>query len=256
MTQPRRQVIVHDSKDALVDSVAGRFIAEIVSLQSEQSRVSVCLTGGSVGIGVLAAVAASPLRNTINWGRIDLWWGDERWVPAHHADRNAQQAWDALLGSVEVPEANLHAFPAADSGLTLDEAAVKYAEDLRSAAAPGDDAVAFDLLFLGVGPDGHVASLFPRRGELDDAGTVVAIRDSPKPPPERLSLTMPVINKAQRVWLVVAGQDKASALGLALAGASVHLVPVAGVQGQRETIFFVDNDAAVDVPRELIDGND
>src|SRR5690606_12369918 len=111
--------------------------------------------------------------------------------------------------------------------------------------------------FLGVGPDGHVASLFPRRGELEDVGTVVVVRDSPKPPPERLSLTMPVIKSAQRIWLVVAGQDKASALGLALAGASVHLVPVAGVRRQLETIFFVDNDAAVDVPRELIkDAND
>lgn len=254
---PHRQVIVHESKNELVASVAARFISEVVTLQSQQSQVSVCLTGGSVGIGVLAAVAESPLRNTINWGRIDVWWGDERWVPAHHADRNAQQAWDALLGGVDIPEANLHVFPASDSGLSLDEAAVRYADELREAAVDGDDAVKFDLMFLGVGPDGHVASLFPRRGELEDVGTVVAIRDSPKPPSERLSLTMPVIKGAQRIWLVVAGQDKASALGLALAGASVHLVPVAGVRGQLETIFFVDNDAAVDVPRDLIkDAND
>ena len=82
---------------------------------------------------------------------------------------------------------------------------------------------------------------------------MIPVRDSPKPPPERLSLTRPVINSSQRVWLVLAGADKASALGLALAGASHDEVPAAGIKGRRRTVFFVDADAAAEVPETLID---
>ena len=81
---------------------------------------------------------------------------------------------------------------------------------------------------------------------------MIPVRNSPKPPPERLSLTRPVINSSQRVWLVLAGADKASALGLALAGASRDEVPVAGIKGRKRTVFFVDGDAAAEVPETLI----
>jgi 6-phosphogluconolactonase len=81
---------------------------------------------------------------------------------------------------------------------------------------------------------------------------VIAVRNSPKPPAERLSLTRPVINASERVWLVLAGSDKASALGLAMAGASRDEVPVAGIKGRRRTVFFVDSAAAAEVPENLI----
>ena len=112
----------------------------------------------------------------------------------------------------------------------------------------------FDITFLGVGPDGHVASLFPEKsGVRETEATVIAVRNSPKPPPERLSLTLPVINSSARVWLVLAGPDKASALGLTLAGASINEVPAAGVEGRRRTLFFVDAEAAAEVPENLVD---
>lgn len=111
----------------------------------------------------------------------------------------------------------------------------------------------FDITFLGMGPDGHIASLFPERGGIRERElTVIPVRNSPKPPPERLSLTLPVLNSSARVWLVVAGADKASALGLTLAGASLNEVPAAGVEGRRKTLFFVDADAAQEVPEDLI----
>jgi 6-phosphogluconolactonase len=101
---------------------------------------------------------------------------------------------------------------------------------------------AFDVCFLGVGPDGHIASLFPDRPEILIADrTVVGVRDSPKPPPDRISMTRPVINGSKRVWMVVSGNDKASALGLALAGASYASVPAAGAKGRKRTVFFVDD---------------
>jgi 6-phosphogluconolactonase len=105
-----------------------------------------------------------------------------------------------------------------------------------------------------VGPDGHIASLFPDRGEILVTDRVtLAVRDSPKPPPERITLTRPVINGSKRVWLVLTGADKASALGLALAGASYPSVPAAGAKGRSRTVFFVDEAAAAKVPPELID---
>ena len=110
----------------------------------------------------------------------------------------------------------------------------------------------FDVTFLGVGPDGHIASLFPERSGIRERdATVIPVRNSPKPPPERLSLTLPVINSSVRVWLVLAGADKASALGLTLAGASLNEVPAAGVEGTSSTLFFVDADATAEVPESL-----
>ena len=122
-----------------------------------------------------------------------------------------------------------------------------------STASTDSSTPIFDITFLGVGPDGHIASLFPHRSGIQVTDrTVIPVRNSPKPPPERLSLTRPVINASQRIWLVLAGADKASALGLALAGASRDEVPVAGIKGRRRTVFFVDADAAAEVPEALI----
>jgi 6-phosphogluconolactonase len=143
---------------------------------------------------------------------------------------------------------------ASDAGLTLDEGAAAYAAEL---ARFGDDDRAwpsFAVCFLGVGPDGHIASLFPDRPEITviDAA-VLPVRDSPKPPPERITLTRPVINASKRVWLVLTGADKASALGLALAGANYENVPAAGAKGRKRTVFFVDEAAASEVAPDLID---
>ena len=120
--------------------------------------------------------------------------------------------------------------------------------------ATGRPSPEFAVCFLGVGPDGHIASLFPDRGEVQVAeATVLAVRESPKPPPERITFTRPVINTSRRVWLVAAGSDKAPALGLALAGASWFSVPAAGVRGTEETVAWLDREAASDIPEDLLD---
>jgi 6-phosphogluconolactonase len=252
MTTPRR-VLVHPDKGALAGSVAARFITKVVDLLDQQAEVNVVLTGGSVGIGVLAAINDSPARDSIDWSRVVLWWGDERWLAGGDAERNDRQARDALLDSVGLQESNVHPFPSSDDLDSLDDAAVLYSDELAAAASEGAAYPRFDITFLGVGPDGHVASLFPDYPGIQVAdATVIPVRNSPKPPPERLSLTLPVINSSDRIWLVLAGSDKASALGLALAGASTFEVPVAGVEGRLRTVFFVDQDAAAEVPAELI----
>ena len=248
-----KRVLVHQDSKELMRVVAGRVIRTAQRTLAKKQTMNIVLTGGSVGIGILAAINVAADRSSVDWSRVHFWWGDERWVTAGHSDRNDQQAKDALLDALDLPAENLHPFPAADGDLDLDAAAEHYATELAKAGS-GDSAVPdFDILLLGVGPDGHIASLFPDRPDLVDApGTVVAVRNSPKPPPERLSLTLKAINSAERVWIALAGADKASALGLALAGAGRYQVPVGAVQGRRKTVFFVDEEAAAEVPGDLI----
>jgi 6-phosphogluconolactonase len=248
-----RRVIVHPDKAALAAAVAARFITKVVDLVDEFDEASIVLTGGTMGSAVLEAINASPARDSVDWSRINVWWGDERWLPAGDPERNETQSRAALLDHVALDPARVHAFAASDQGIELDEAAAGYARELVEHAPANASMPHFDITFLGVGPDGHIASLFPERsGVREKELTVISVRNSPKPPPERLSLTLPVINSSARVWLVVAGTDKASALGLTLAGASLNEVPAAGVEGRRKTLFFVDADAAQEVPENLI----
>jgi len=248
-----RRVLIHPDLASLTGSVAARFLTKLIDVLDEEEVAHIVLTGGTVGGATQRAIRDSSGRDTVDWSRVHFWWGDERFLPSGHADRNDLQAREALLDSLDLPEGNIHAFPSSDQVPDLDEAARVYARELADWTKDGAIAPRFDITFLGVGPDGHVASLFPDRDAYrSEKQTVVAVRDAPKPPPERLSLTMPVINSSDRVWMVLAGPDKASALGLALAGASVNEVPVAGVQGRKRTVFFVDRDAARDVPEALI----
>ena len=252
MTNERR-VLVYPDKVTLASAVAAKFIAKVVELIAEFDEASIVLTGGTMGSAVLVAVNSSPVRDSVNWGRVNVWWGDERWLPIGDPDRNETQARSALLDHVPLDKTRVHAFAASDSGVDLDAASDAYAAELAAHTPANASMPHFDITFLGVGPDGHIASLFPERGGIRErTKTVISVRTAPKPPPERLSLTLPVINSSARVWLVAAGADKASALGLTLAGASVNEVPAAGVEGRRKTLFFVDAEAAAQVPDSLI----
>ncbi|WP_426182691.1 6-phosphogluconolactonase [Microbacterium sp. TWP3-1-2b2] len=247
-------VVVEPTPAELADRVADRFLTR-VKARTKNGRVAhIALTGGSMGSTVLRAVAAHPKVGRIDWSLVHFWWGDERFVARGDQDRNALQSREALLDRIQVPAENIHEIAAADSGLTLDEAAEAYATELAKFGDEDHPWPSFAVCFLGVGPDGHVASLFPDRPEVTETdAAVLPVRDSPKPPPERVTLTRPVINSSKRVWLVLTGADKASALGLALAGASYTNVPAAGAKGRKRTIFFVDQAAASEVSEDLID---
>ncbi|MDF2993181.1 MAG: 6-phosphogluconolactonase/Glucosamine-6-phosphate isomerase/deaminase [Microbacterium sp.] len=253
-----KRVIIKRDPDALAEYVAARFMNRIVKRVAEGKRMHVCLTGGTMGGAVLRTAALDPRVADIDWSLVHFWFGDERFVPRDSDDRNEKQAREAFLDSLDIPVANIHAVASSDEGLDLDAAAIAYADELAQ-FAPSDRSEtgpwpSFDICFLGVGPDAHIASLFPDRAEISvtDRATV-PVRDSPKPPSDRVSLTRPVINSSKRVWMVIAGADKAAALGLALAGASYQSVPAAGAKGRRRTAFFVDESAADQVPPQLID---
>lgn len=249
-----KTVVVEPTPAALAERVADRFLTRVRARTRNGRIAHVALTGGSMGGAVLAAVAAHPRAKKIDWSKVHFWWGDERFVERDDLDRNSRQSRLALLDHIEIPQENIHEVATPSSGLSLDEAAAAYAADLARFGTEDQEWPSFAVCFLGVGPDGHIASLFPDRVEVTvtDAA-VLPVRNSPKPPAERVTLTRPVINSSKRVWLVLTGADKASALGLALAGASYSSVPAAGAKGRKRTIFFVDEAAAEQVAPELID---
>ena len=251
-----RELVTCADVEALVAAIDDRFETVVASLLATQDLVHIVLTGGTVGIALLRPLDAD---NLLDWSRIHVWWGDERWLPAGHADRNEGQATTALLNRVAIPDDNVHRFSASDAGLSLDQAARAYQAELESFAPALKRAdflgatfnesevfrtPAFDIVFLGVGPDAHVASLFPGlSGILAKNAAVIAVRDSPKPPTERLSLTLPVINASARVWVVAAGADKAEAVHAAFTASEPALAPVSAVHGSLETVFFTDSAA-------------
>jgi 6-phosphogluconolactonase len=253
VTVSERRVRVYDDKASLASAVAARFIKRMRETLAEKPEAHVVLTGGSMGEAVLAAVGGDKSRDKVDWSRVTFWWGDERYLPSGDPERNETQSRRALLDSLGLPAERIKAFPAVGEHPSIADAADAYAAELAAAAREGAAYPEFDLTFLGVGPDGHVASLFPDHEAVRDRDHVVlAETNSPKPPPERLTLTLPVINSSERVWLVLAGADKAGALGLALADAAPADVPVAGVRGRQRTVFFVDRDAAAEVPEGLL----
>jgi len=253
MTAPL--VLVHRDPDVLAQAVAARLVTHLVDAQAAAGSANIVLTGGGIGVAALAALGASPARGAVDWSRLDVWWGDERFLPSGHADRNETQARAALLDPVRMPSHRVHAMPASDGpdGPDPEAAAARYAAELESAARPEHHGPvpAFDLLLLGVGPDGHTASLFPELAGVHDERPVVAVRGAPKPPSTRISLGFSALNAARDVWFVVAGADKAGAVALALAGAGRSQVPAAGVHGRRRTLWLLDRAAAAGLPPSL-----
>lgn len=250
----RPHVVLHPDADVLADATAARLLTRLVDLQSERTPVHLVLTGGTVGIAVLRAVATSPVRNAVDWSEVHLWWGDERFLPAGDPDRNEVQARAALLDVLgdALPADHVHAVAAPSADVPDAAAAARlYAAELARYAPAGAPVPvpAFDVLLLGMGPDGHVASLFPHHRTLSVTDvTVVPEDDSPKPPSSRVSLTFPAIRAAAEVWVVAAGAGKAGAVASALSGGALEDVPAAGATGTEATVWLLDLAAAAQVP--------
>jgi 6-phosphogluconolactonase len=234
------EIKVHPSADAVARAVAEQLVAKIAAVQAEGRVPSIVLTGGTIANEIYQAVAALP-SGDVDWMQVDFWWGDERYVPADSTDRNDRGAELDLLDVVGVDPDRVHAMPAADEvHPDLAAAAAAYGEEVRS---HGGDA--FDLVLLGLGPDGHVASLFPGFPQLEVDGEIaVSVTDSPKPPPDRISLTFPALNRAREVWFLVTGEGKADAVARALAeDGSVHETPARGITAE-PSIWWIDEPAA------------
>lgn len=233
------RVEVHPDAGTLATAVAGELLSRLADAQTAGGTPQVALTGGTIADAIHREVARLAAGSEVDWSRVGFWWGDERFVAADSSDRNALQARLALLDVVGADPALVHEMPAADQAADPDTGAASYADALRTRGG-GE----FEIVMLGVGPDGHVASLFPGFPQLDSTEIAVGVTDSPKPPPERISLTFPALNRARSVWFLVSGDGKAEAVARALGGADLHDVPAAGVTGHEETIWFLDRAAA------------
>lgn len=234
----KRRVIVLSDADAVAQDAAKRLVTTIVETLTSKDHVHVVLTGGTVGTATLAAVAASPLADSVDWNSVHVWWGDERFVPAGDPDRNEVQAQEALLRHVPLPDANIHRIGDSDAYPSAEAAAAAYHAEISHHGTPQ-----WDILLLGLGPDGHVASLFPQHTSFTDgAATVLAVHDSPKPPATRVSLGLGAIRRARRVWVVAAGENKAEAVSDCLAGNENY--PGAVVHGTKHTLWIIDSAAA------------
>jgi 6-phosphogluconolactonase len=218
-------VVIHRDQDLLAKTVAARLVTRLVDVQAARGTASVGLTGGGVGTAVLAALTGTGARDAIDWRNVD------------------------------VDPARVHPMPAADGpdGDDPEAAAARYADLLLAAARPEDHGPvpSFDVLMLGLGPDAHVASLFPGQPALYDERPVVAVRGAPKPPPTRITLTLPAIQTAQEVWVIAAGEAKAGAAHMSLSDAGPIQVPAAGARGRHQTLFLLDRAAASRLPRGI-----
>jgi 6-phosphogluconolactonase len=252
--QTETAVLVHADADVLAQAAAARIVVRLVDAQAARGFASIVLTGGRTASTVHQALRDSPARDAVDWSHVDVWWGDERFLPRGHPDRNETQARRDLLDQLPLDPARVHAMPGSDGpdGDDPEAAAARYARELADAAKPGTARLPhIDLLLLSVGEDGHIASVFPEHPAAYETRPVTAVRGSPKPPPVRLTLTLPTVNSASEVWLLAAGAEKAGAVAMAFAGVGPVQLPAAGVHGLERTLWLLDRAAAGEVSPSL-----
>jgi len=220
---------------AVAEQVALDLFGFVRETLERNVRVDIALTGGTVGIASLAAASQLPF-NDLDLSRVHIWWGDERYVDADSENRNAVQARNAWLRNLEITADNIHEFPSSESGLTVSEAAQRFNGEFSMCG------IHFDLMLMGMGPDGHIASLFPGKDNRKSTAAVTYEENSPKPPSQRLSFSYAEINNSNQIWFTVAGSDKASAVAVAF-GDDPESLPVGRVRGKEKTVWYVDQTA-------------
>ncbi|MFT3900143.1 MAG: 6-phosphogluconolactonase [Gordonia sp. (in: high G+C Gram-positive bacteria)] len=246
-TTPTPETRVHDSAADLVAAAADRLVATIAQAQRDRGIARVVLTGGSNGIALLQALVGR--ADEIDFPALHLYFGDDRFVPADDADRNVGQARAALLDDPDAAGAQVFEMAPSDGefGDDIDAAAAAY-EKLIDGLDAGPDGAVFDVHLLGMGGEGHINSLFPHTPAVAErTRTVVPVLDSPKPPPRRISLTLPAVNSSRHVWFLVAGADKAEAVAAGVHGADAADWPCAGAHGTVDTVWFLDRKAAANI---------
>ncbi|WP_052316355.1 6-phosphogluconolactonase, partial [Tropheryma whipplei] len=211
------QVRAFPNKSLLVEEVANRFLLTLENVLQKKASAHVGLEGGTMSELTLSRIAMYAARAKVIWNRVHFWWSDERYLPDGNSHRNYEQAKRCLFSRVKVPEGNIHQIPFIPGDINL--AVRRYSDELERLSQDNGKVPEFDILFLGMGPDGHTASLFPNMSHPNVS--VVPVFNAPKPPPERISMTLGAINSANRIWVQLSGLEKAKPLKSALEGADV-----------------------------------
>uniref|UniRef100_A0A0E0LXN2 Probable 6-phosphogluconolactonase n=1 Tax=Oryza punctata TaxID=4537 RepID=A0A0E0LXN2_ORYPU len=249
-TAAKKKLLIFDAEEYLAESLAkytARLSGEAVA---ERGAFTVALSGGSL-IKALRKLAEAPYLEAVEWSKWHVFWVDERVVPKDHADSNYKLAMDGLLSKVLIPASQIYAI---NDALSAEGAANEYETCLKQLVKDGVIAISevtgfpkLDLMLLGMGPDGHVASLFPGHPIVNENKKWVSyIKDSPKPPPERITFTFPLVNSSAHIALVVTGAGKAGAVHKAFSDkqSSSDLLPVEMVSQQEGVLtWFTDKPA-------------
>lgn len=262
---PKIEVLA--DRPAVTRAIAEKLLGVLAEAVEQRGAAHVSLTGGGAGIATLEAVAellraGSP---ALDWSKVFIWWGDERLLPEGDAERNVTQARGALLDYLVaehgLPEENICPMPTSEEAAHPEAGAQIYAQKLETHSpehgieGPNGKLMMpqFDVMLLGVGPDGHINSLFPDKDALAVTGqATTGESDAPAElgPPMRVTLTFDAVHTARRVWTAVTGKDKAEAAASALAdGVDVSAYPAANARGAEETIWHLDEAAAAELPR-------
>ena len=213
---PRGQVVVVPDGSALARAAAERFARAVRQAVEERGQAFVALSGGSTPKQMGTILAREPFRSQIPWDRVHIFWGDERWVPLGSPESNAGEAKRGLLDLVPIPVTNVH--PWETDAESPREAAAAYEALLRETFDEPDGVPRFDLVLLGMGNDGHTASLFPNTDALAENQNLAVANFVPKMDATRLTLTAPVLNAAREILFLVGGPGKAETLEAVLEG--------------------------------------
>jgi 6-phosphogluconolactonase len=239
-----RDVLAFATADDVADAAAFLFVNLAAQAVRDRGAFYVALAGGTTPLSCYRLLSAPLISSRVDWEKTHVFFGDERCVPEGHPDRNDEAAAAALLRHVPIPAKNVHRVPVAER-----DAAERYESDVRGAFSIFSPSSAkgiprFDLVFLGMGPDGHTASLFPGHSSLEEKQRLVLqIDDAPTPPPRRVTFTLPLLNEARHVALLVTGKDKAAALARVLVDDMA--LPAARVRPPAGTLTILADAAAV-----------
>lgn len=235
-----RELRVLPDAEQLTAAIVTALLRAVEARLARHPRADIALTGGGIGTEVSLQLAAAVPTVPLPWNRVHLWWGDERYVSRDSSDRN-DRAVVAALAALGPDAPTVHRVEGAAGGTSLQGAADAYARQIDAARGEVRDSPFFTVVLLGLGPDGHIASLFPRTPDLTADTTCIAVADSPKPPPERVSLTLPAINDAEQVWILASGAAKHQALDALVSGSTdVDEIPARGVHGAVSTTIWAD----------------
>ena len=220
---------IYSTQDELVREVAAQALQVIEDRLLSHGFFHLVLTGGSLGNAISSALVSAWNHAPEMYAGLHIWWSDERFVASDSAERNAHP----VHGKLQNSNINVHESLASESGASVSDAVKDYESALKG--------VVIDLNILGLGPDGHVASLFPGIADLDDDRHIFAITDSPKPPATRISFTMNFINQGREVWIVAGGASKADAVAKIIEGDTS--IPASYVSAVERTRLMLDQAA-------------
>ena len=243
-----REIIICRDVDELNRKAAEQFVALAGAANARRGRFAVALSGGSTPTALYALLVSAEYRNRLDWSRVHLFWGDERCVPPDHPESNFRMVQESLLSKVEIRRENIHRMAGEKDPQA---AAADYENELRRFFSPPQDGVPrFDLIYLGLGEDGHTASLFPGTAALSENQNWVTIAYVGRLQAHRLTLTLPVINAAAQITFLVSGKSK-RAIVKQLLGADVDssILPAAKVSPTDGRLtWLITQDAAEEIP--------